>query len=233
QQLKREANLWRSVKHEHVVPFIGVCDDISRWPCLISPLYKHGHVGNFLRKNPTVNRETLVLGVASGLEYLHDRDVIHGDLKVANVLVDKHGVPRIGDFGISKILNRRGFTTLSVGTPPYMAPELFYVLNNPEKQVHPTTTKSSDVYSFGLLALEILTSEPPRGRPARQFIIAEQIPGLRPKRADYERYVKVPETTWAKLDQCWEVEPDDRPTISELRLQLSAAFNDTTPGRNI
>ncbi|KAJ7790298.1 hypothetical protein B0H14DRAFT_2396564, partial [Mycena olivaceomarginata] len=49
-----------------------------------------------------------VLGVASGLQFLHDNQVVHGDLK-QNVLVNKRGVPCICDFGISKILSHRGY----------------------------------------------------------------------------------------------------------------------------
>ncbi|KAJ7733288.1 kinase-like domain-containing protein [Mycena metata] len=224
-QLKREANIWAPLNHKHLVPFLGICDDISRWPCLISPLYNHGHVGKFIRNNPTANRGALILGVALGLEYLHEKDIIHGDLKVANVFVDEDSIPRIADFGISKIVNRRGYTTWSIGTPSYMAPELFHVLTpTAEKEVYPRTTKSSDVYSFNLLALEISISKPPRGRPSRPFLTVEQLSGLRPQRMDYST---VPDETWSILDRGWELEPNDRPTISELRLQLSSAFDNT------
>jgi serine/threonine protein kinase len=112
-----------------------------------------------------------VIGVASGLEYLHAKDIVHGDVKVvrmihlppitnftfiqSNVLVDKGGIPSICDFGISKILDRSGFTTSRVGTCPYMAPELFIVINSEGNPEMPSTTKSSDVYSFALLALEV------------------------------------------------------------------------------
>ncbi|KAJ7740559.1 kinase-like domain-containing protein [Mycena metata] len=234
-QLKREANIWAPLNHKHLVPFLGIYDDISRWPCLISPLYNYGHVGKFIRNNPAANREALVIpspsffrivSVASGLEYLHKKDIIHGDLKVANVIIDEDSVPRIADFGISKIVNRRGYTTWSMGTPSYMAPELFHIFTPPsaEIQVYPRTTKSSDVYSFNLLALEILISKPPRGRPSRPFLTVEQLSGLRPQRMDYSI---VPDETWSILDRGWEPEPYDRPTISELRLQFPSTFDNT------
>lgn len=73
----------------------------------------------------------------------------------SNVLVDREGIAYIGDFGISKILNRQGYTTRSVGTVPYMAPELLFIVNSGIQQLHPSTTKASDIYSFGLLALEV------------------------------------------------------------------------------
>ncbi|KAJ7034957.1 kinase-like domain-containing protein, partial [Mycena alexandri] len=150
----REAELWVQLKHPNLVPFIEVSYDISRWPCLISPLYEC-HVGAFLRNNEGADRKAIILCLASGLEYLHSNNIIHGDLKVSNVLVDREGIAYIGDFGISKILNRQGYTTRSVGTVPYMAPELLFIVNSGIQQLHPSTTKASDIYSFGLLALEV------------------------------------------------------------------------------
>ena len=74
----------------------------------------------------------------------------------ANVLIDKQGNPCISDFGISKVLGHRGFTTASVGTAPYMAPELFVVVDAIDQlPFSPKTTKETDVYSFGLLVLEV------------------------------------------------------------------------------
>ncbi|KAF7365347.1 TKL/TKL-ccin protein kinase [Mycena venus] len=132
-RLKREVDVWSRLKHKNVLPFIGLCNDVgpspALWPFLISPFYKFGHIGTYLKKHPSTNRRDLITGVASGLQYLHGHNIIHGDIKVQNVLVDKRGAPSICDFGISKIINRRGFTTLSVGTAPYMAPELLFVVD--------------------------------------------------------------------------------------------------------
>lgn len=77
-----------------------------------------------------------------------------------NILVDSTGAPRICDFGISKIMDERGFTThIVTGTPSYMVPELF-----PSAKEHEYSegelflgkpTKESDVYTFGLVALRV------------------------------------------------------------------------------
>ncbi|KAJ7157590.1 kinase-like domain-containing protein, partial [Mycena crocata] len=218
ERLKREVDLWSRLRHKNILPFIGVCEDISPWPVLISPFYKFGHVGTYLRKHPESNRQELAHGVASGLEFLHDNEIIHGDLKVHNVLIDKQGIPCICDFGISKIINRGGFTTSSVGTAPYMAPELFFVIDGAEKQESsPCTTKSSDIYSFALLILEMLTSESPKGRPSRPIVTVKILAGLCPRREDYA-VDKVMSGMWAVLNRCWAFEPQLRPTISEVLL---------------
>ncbi|KAJ7322006.1 kinase-like domain-containing protein [Mycena albidolilacea] len=232
-RLKREADIWSRLKHKNILTFIGVCEDLAPLPVLISPFYKFGHVGKYISKHPKVNREALVLGVASGLQFLHNNSVVHGDLKVPNVLVDKHGVPCICDFGISKIVSRRGFTTSNVGTAPYMAPELFFVVDaagtsSTDTSSSPSTTTRSDVYSFALLVLEILTAEPPKRRPSRPIITVRILADLGPKQADYDAE-KVPHRTWCVLDQCWSFEPMLRPGISELLSDLADCFTSNPP----
>ncbi|KAJ6462166.1 kinase-like domain-containing protein [Mycena sanguinolenta] len=221
-RLNREVDIWSRLKHRNILSFIGICENLAPFPVLISPFYKFGHVGKYLTKHPGVNREKLVLGVASGLQYLHENDVVHGDLKVQNVLVDKHGVPRICDFGISKVVSRRGFTTSNVGTAPYMAPELFCVVDGAEMNSH-ASTACSDVYSFALLVLEILTAEPPKGRPSTPVVTARILADLRPKRTDYDKR-EVPRRTWSVLDRCWSFDPLLRPSISEVLRDLTDCF---------
>ncbi|KAJ7927785.1 kinase-like domain-containing protein, partial [Mycena leptocephala] len=225
-RLKREVDIWSRLKHRNILSFIGICEDLAPLPVLISPFYKFGHVGKYLTKHPGVNREKLVLGVASGLQFLHENGVVHGDLK-QNVLVDKHGVPCICDFGISKVVSCRGFTTSNVGTAPYMAPELFCVVDEPGMNSHasstPGTTPCSDVYSFALLVLEILTAEPPKARPSRPIVTARILADLRPKRMDYDKR-EVPRRAWSVLDRCWTFEPLLRPSISEVLRDLTDCF---------
>ncbi|KAJ7040822.1 kinase-like domain-containing protein, partial [Mycena alexandri] len=223
----REAELWAQLKHVHLVPFLGISTNIGPCPFLISPFYPLGHIGTFLSKRPNANRPNIVLGVASGLEYLHAHEVVHGDLKVQNVLVDESGTPFICDFGISKIINRRGFTTDSVGTLSYMAPELLIAFDLGFLMDQPSTTKSSDVYSFGLLVLEVRGGFPfaPKRGPPRFFMSAKDIGSdLCPKRVDYSSHLAITDKVWSILEPCWALDPKFRPNISKLRDQLAAAF---------
>ncbi|KAJ7312554.1 kinase-like domain-containing protein [Mycena albidolilacea] len=226
-RMKREVDVWSRLKHRNVLPFIGVCDDLAPIPVLISPFYKFGHVAKYISNHPDVSREELAFGVASGLQFLHENNIVHGDLKVQNVLVSKHGVPCISDFGISKIVSRRGFTTSNVGTAPYMAPELFFVIDGSEAGPHvsssPSTTTNSDVYSYALLVLEILTAQPPKARPSRPIITTRIRAELRPKRTDYDPS-KVSQGLWSVLDRCWAFEPVLRPSISEVLDDLTRCF---------
>ncbi|KAJ7726953.1 TKL/TKL-ccin protein kinase [Mycena metata] len=215
-RLRREVTIWRGLKHKNVLPFFGLSEDVAPRPVLISLLCEFGHIATYLKTHPWANRAGLVYGVTSGLHYLHDEDVVHGDLKVQNVLVDPSGVPCICDFGFSKIITRAGFTTFSIGTVPYLAPELFVVLNAETTDfIPPRTTKCSDVYSLALLILETLTSERLKARPRGAFMKREDLDGIRPRREDYESH-KIASEMWDLLDRCWAFDPQFRPTAKQI-----------------
>lgn len=99
------------------------------------------------------NRLALLAHVASGLSAIHEADIAHRDLKPENVLVSSAGIAKITDFGIARSADSvaSGMTT---GTPRYMAPEVL---------AGAPPTRAADVYAFGLVSYETLTSERFRG----------------------------------------------------------------------
>ena len=93
------------------------------------------------------------------VEFAHQRGVLHGDLKPANVLLDRKNEPRVTDFGLAKILDRETQLTkthATLGTPHYMAPEH---AERPQEVDH-----RADIYSLGVVFYEMLTGELPLGR---------------------------------------------------------------------
>ncbi|KAJ7821489.1 kinase-like domain-containing protein [Mycena leptocephala] len=218
-RLKREVDVWSKLKHSNILPFLGVYDIGAPLPIFLSPFYKFGHIGNYLKSHPSADRHQLMHGVAIGLEYLHKNDIVHGNLETRNILVDKRHVPCICDFGFSRIVGEAGFTTYGIGSTTHIAPELFAVLDmdGESTKLKPSArvTKSSDVYSFGCLALEILNPTPPPPKIGSPFVTPDGLDALRPNRSDYPLGT-VSQELWFVLDQCWFVDPHQRPTMTEI-----------------
>lgn len=110
-------------------------------------LFKHKEAGVRLSSDTRFN---ILLGVAAALEYLHEglgECVLHRDVKAANVLLNKDFQPLLGDFGLARLIAHNMMVTMTAaGTPGYLAPETYFTGK---------ATDRADVYSFGVLALEV------------------------------------------------------------------------------
>ncbi|TKY73949.1 LRR receptor serine/threonine-protein kinase IRK [Spatholobus suberectus] len=119
-------------------------------------LYKHLHEGsggNFLSWNERFN---VILGTAKALAHLHHSNIIHYNIKSTNVLLDSYGEPKVGDFGLARLLpmlDRYVLSSKIQSALGYMAPEFAC------KTVK--ITEKCDVYGFGVLVLEIVTGKRP------------------------------------------------------------------------
>ena len=165
--------VWSTLNHSNIVPFLGVVFDFDRpgTPCLVSPFYHHGDILKYMRNQPKANRFALVScifikvilssslpqisQVVSALVYMHDRSIIHGDIKPVSlstepILVDSHQLQSnilindkdeasLTNFGLSCVLETTGFTTMASGTLRYMAPQLHAICE--EEEVNPSMTK--------------------------------------------------------------------------------------------
>lgn len=119
-----------------------------------------GHDGA-LRDNANYIDEVLRLmtGLAEGLQYAHDKGVVHGDVKPSNVLLTSAGQPMLFDFNLGREIAARDGP--AGGTLPYMAPEQLQYLAAGNLEEMPAPSVASDVYSFGALLHEMLTGKPP------------------------------------------------------------------------
>lgn len=179
----------------------------------VSPWMDHGTAISYVNKYPQVDRLKLLTEVAHGLEYLHDEGIVHGDLRGANVLIAKDGSACLCDFGLSKFLEDcgKGMTSSASINPRWFAPELL-------QQTAPAST-CSDVWSFGMVCLEILSGHQPFNNISRDIVVMREIDhGKTPERPG--RVVGLTDDVWALMRKCWTKKPDARPSIKEVKDKL-------------
>ncbi|KAJ3695085.1 hypothetical protein LUZ60_000462 [Juncus effusus] len=161
-----EAKNLTKVHHKHLVSLIGYCMD-GDCMALVYEYMQEGTLQNKLRDNirPLTWKQRLRIAheSAQGLDYLHkscNPSVIHRDVKTSNILLNSNLEAKIADFGLSRAFNNdvTSISTRVVGTPGYLDPKYYNSHQLSEK---------SDVFSFGVVLLEIVTGQSPIiGSPA-------------------------------------------------------------------
>ncbi|CAO2826345.1 unnamed protein product [Amaranthus hypochondriacus] len=201
-QFRMEVATISSTHHLNLVRLIGFCSE-GKHRLLVYEFMKNGSLDCFLfstegqssRVLSWKQRFDIALGIARGMTYLHEecRDcIVHCDLKPENILLDDYYSAKVSDFGLAKLINpkdHRYRTLTSVrGTRGYLAPE--WIAN------HPITSKS-DVFSFGMVLLEIVS-----GR--RNFDVCNETNGKRFSIWAYEEFEKgnVKSIVDTKLGDC-------------------------------
>ncbi|KAL3734886.1 hypothetical protein ACJRO7_024117 [Eucalyptus globulus] len=152
-----------NLNHMNLIDMWGYCAE-GKHRLLIYEFMEHGSLAENLSSLTELDwskRFEIAVGSARGLAYLHEEClewVLHCDVKPQNILLDSMYQPKVADFGLSKILKREGPKDSSFsrirGTRGYMAPEWVYNM--------PITSKV-DVYSYGIVLLELVTGRSPRG----------------------------------------------------------------------
>jgi uncharacterized coiled-coil protein SlyX len=217
-RLAREARLIASLSHPHLVSIgdVGMSGDSL---FLVMPLAVKSVRDERTRYGEHRWAVSMLLQVADGLEALHAAGVVHRDVKPGNVLVTATGEYQVADLGAAApqdtLLDEQMTASLMViGTPIYMAPEMYDGAR--------FVTAKADVFSFGVMAFEVLTGQVPRleGQPVGKAL----------HRSALARPPVFPQALGplgAVLEACLSADPGARPTMGEVREALRAV----APGR--
>src|SRR5436190_11894931 len=148
QRLYNEVRLGRQVAHPNVCRLFDIAD-YEGHPFIVMEFVDGENLEALLQRVgrlPQRKAMDIAREICAGLAASHDREVIHGDLKPANIMIDGRGHARISDFGLSALAADMTRRTLIAGTPAYMAPE----------QRRGQMSVRSDVYALGLVLEELL-----------------------------------------------------------------------------
>ncbi|KAF9650760.1 Pkinase-domain-containing protein [Thelephora ganbajun] len=158
--LEREIELLRELQHENIVQYHASCIDQEHLNIFLE--YVPGGSVTVLLRSYGAFEEPLVKNfvrqILKGLAYLHEKDIIHRDIKGANILVDNKGGIKISDFGISKKVEDN-LLTGSRAHRPSLQGSVFWMAPEVVKQT--TYTRKADIWSVGCLVVEMLTGEHP------------------------------------------------------------------------
>ena len=214
EDLRRECDILRAAKDPHIVEFIGVFnDETQEGGVLLVMELMDQTLETFLKDNRgNLSKEKQVgicQQIASGLRYLHHQDpkILHRDLKPSNILLDKDGrIVKIGDFSQANFRpsDIQYLTTTQPGTVLYMPPE---ALRDNETRF----TDKGDVFSLGVVMLEVATQEPPSCSMFGIGTVSE----VDRRGKDLS---KVPDDHPLKalICNCLKDDPKERPTIEEV-----------------
>ena len=212
QELIKEAVLLAKMRHRYLVRFYCLC--MARQLMVVNELVQGGSLLDYLKKQgdcltPNI-KLTYMQQIASGMNYLESRRLVHRDLASRNCLVESNELVKISDFGMSRILDVGEDQYISSGgkIPIRWMPleSIFY------KQY----SHKSDVWSYGITVWEILTSaKRPYGNVKPQQVIEFLVSGGR-----LEQPINCSSILYQLLNRCWTDKPDDRISFEELNNKL-------------
>ena len=179
--------------------------------CIITDLYQKGDLLGIVKKmkqNKKYLNENFIwkvfLDLCLGIYYLHHHNIIHRDLKSANVFIDDKNKAYLGDYGVSKILGNVSITDTQIGTPYYMSPEICNK-NNYDKKV--------DMWSLGCILYEMIVLDNPFIKSKTMYTLCRKITSGNFPKIYSKRYSK---DLLQLIDYLLEINPKKRFSIEKI-----------------
>lgn len=202
----------RRLNHPNIVAFKGVCTQEPCF-CIVMEYCPYGQLYDALKNGRPIPPATVVewsKHIASGMHYLHARNIIHRDLKSPNILISYNDVLKISDFGTSRQWSERSTKMSFAGTVAWMAPEV--IRNEP-------CSEKVDIWSYGVVLWELLNGETPYRDVDSNAIIW----GVGNNSLHLPVPASCPDGFKLLMRQCWSSKPRNRPSFRHILMHLDIA----------
>ena len=219
--LLRSLNVQASLSHPGCLPIRSIFMPKNEGDKLIitTPFMENRSLHEVLKNNPdgwnATKKSVTIFGIAANMAYVHSKNVIHRDLKPSNVLLDENFEPHIADFYLSRFLVTDNTMTIAIGTPLFMAPELY-------SDGDGRYDEKVDVYAYAILLYQMFTditvhTALDNGSTVRrpQHLMREVLRGAR-----FVRDPAIPERIWNLITRCWAGDPKNRPSFEDITQEL-------------
>lgn len=213
--LKREIGLLRDLRHPNIVQYLG-CSSSTEYLNIFLEYVPGGSVQTMLNSYgalPEPLVRSFVRQILTGLSYLHGKEIIHRDIKGANILVDNKGTIKISDFGISKKLEATNILSGANNNKhrPSLQGSVFWMAPEVVKQT--SYTRKADIWSLGCLVVEMMTGTHP-------FPDCTQLQAIFKIGGSKAPAPTIPENASPEaktfLSQTFEIDHNQRPSADEL-----------------
>ncbi|KAF7974055.1 hypothetical protein HWV62_13455 [Athelia sp. TMB] len=257
-RFEAEIQVWDKLDHPHILAFYGIVTNLGQIH-MVSPWQDYGNVLEYVQAYSDANRIHLVGGVfgasvlqersdavpqltgaAGGVQYLHEHNIVHGNLKCTNILVNDDHEARICDFGMSTVIEELGETSASSTSSVeisarWLAPELLEGTDG-------SPTVPADIYSFAMAILELFTEQHPFSDVKLEAAVIHRVVVLKrpPSRPTMPKVWKwLTDELWGLMLTCWSSDANKRPLmrfvaarIKNIEDSIRTCSPDLIPGTN-
>ncbi|KAF2320267.1 hypothetical protein GH714_026536 [Hevea brasiliensis] len=205
-QIEQEIALLSQFNHPNIVQYYGTDKDETKLYIFLE-LVSSGSLAEIYSRYHLKDSQVAAYTrqILHGLKYLHEHNVIHRDIKCANMLVNVGGTVKLADFGLAKVTEFNNLIKSCKGTPCWMAPEVVNLKRTGGYGL------PADIWSLGCTVLEMLIRKPPYSHLEPAQVLYKIGRGEPPPVPDF-----LSGLSQDFILQCLQVNPDDRPTAAQL-----------------
>jgi serine/threonine protein kinase len=204
-RFEREAKALARLTHANIVKVLDY-GEYENKPWLVMPYLPGGTLKQKLHGKPMNYQEaaSLLIPIAHALAYAHEQGMVHRDVKPSNILITQSGDPMLTDFGIAKIIGNEVTvdltgTSVTIGTPEYMAPE---------QATSKNVDHRADIYALGVVLFEMLTGRKPYQADTPMAVLFKHVSEPLPRARDFAP--NLPEAAERVLVKALEKKPELR-----------------------